>query len=127
MDEQTTAPANSQPDPEPGVSGPDGRQGQGAAADLRAELDASAARQAALLARLREAVLAAEPALPPELVHGATLEELEANAEAARAAVRHVRAAVASEAPPVPAGAPGRVAPQPLSPWEKIRAGMARL
>ena len=116
MDEQTTAPANPQSDPEPGESGLSGQEGQGAAADLQAELDA-----------LREAVLAAEPALPPELVHGATLEELEANAEAARAAVRHVRAAVASEAPPVPAGAPGRVSPQPLSPWEKIRAGMARL
>jgi len=94
---------------------------------LQAALDDFAAREQALLARLRDAILASDPALPPDLVHGATLEELEANAALARAAVRRIRAALAAEAPAVPAGAPGRAAPVAASPWEKIRAGIARL
>ena len=94
---------------------------------LQAALDDSAARQQALLARLRDAILASDPALPPGLVHGATLEELEANTALARAAVTRIRAALAAEAPAVPAGAPGRAAPVAASPWEKIRAGIARL
>ena len=96
--------------------------------DMRqAALDDSAARQQALLARLRDAILASDPALPPGLVHGATLEELEANTALARAAVTRIRAALAAEAPAVSAGAPGRAAPVAASPWEKIRAGIARL
>ena len=94
---------------------------------LQAALDDSAARQQALLARLRDAILASDPALPSGLVHGATLEELEANTALARAAVTRIRAALAAEAPAVPAGAPGRAAPVAASPWEKIRAGIARL
>ncbi|MCC6387584.1 MAG: hypothetical protein IT302_09390 [Dehalococcoidia bacterium] len=104
-----------EPDPEPGDD------------MLQAALDDSAAREQALLARLRDAILASDPALPPDLVHGATLEELEANTALARAAVRRIRAALAVEAPAVPAGAPGRAAPVAASPWEKIRAGIARL
>lgn len=131
MDEPTTLP-DPGPNPAPAfpeepsplpTSGP----GEDTTAIVRAALDESAERHRAVLARLRDAILAAEPALPPELVQGDTLEALEANAESARQAVRRIREAVAREAPQVPAGAPGRTVTQPLSAWEKIRAGVARL
>ncbi len=45
---------------------------------LRADLDAERAAHRAAVARYREAVLAAEPALPPELVTGDSLADVDA-------------------------------------------------
>lgn len=52
----------------------------------------------AAVERYRAAALAAEPALPPELVQGETLAEVEASLEAARRAVAQVRDRLAEEA-----------------------------
>lgn len=103
-------------------------------AEARAELEQERARTQAVLDRYREAVLAAEPDLPPDLVRGASLEELDASIGAARRTVAEVRArlteaAAASEVSPVrgfPVGAPARMAPSRagLSAAEKIRRGL---
>ena len=107
---------------------------------LRAELDEArggfeaerAARHAAV-ARYREAVLAAEPALPSDLVGGESLEEVDASVEAARRAVAQIRERLALEseaeaARGFPAGAPGRLGAgtEGLSPGEKIAFGLER-
>lgn len=123
----------------------DGAPEDGAAADelarLRGDLEAArggleaerAARRAAV-ARYREAMLAAEPALPPELVVGDSLDELDASAEAARRAVARIRERLAAEAEDAaargfPAGAPARAdgpAAEGLTPSEKIALGLER-
>ncbi|MCS7294020.1 MAG: hypothetical protein RMK15_07535 [Chloroflexota bacterium] len=81
------------------------------------------ARERRILARLREALVALEPGVPPELIRGETLEEIEASFEAARALAERARAA-AAQALRLPAGAPPRTAPAAASPFEKIRAGL---
>jgi hypothetical protein len=58
----------------------------------------------ALLALAREALIAANPDAVPELIAGATAEELRASLTGARAAGTRARAAAAA----VPAGAPAR-------------------
>ncbi|MBI2764508.1 MAG: hypothetical protein HYX53_01210 [Chloroflexi bacterium] len=100
---------------------------EAALAEREGLLGEGEAERALLLARLRLALIATDPAIPVELVRGETLPELDASFEAAREAVRRVRETVAREAPAVPAGAPGRSAGQPATAFEKIRAGMARL
>jgi hypothetical protein len=85
----------------------------------------SGAERAALM-RLREALLATEPTIDPELVRGDTLDELDASFKAARAAVARVREAIRMEqAAMIPAGAPGRAVPGPATALEKIKAGLA--
>lgn len=87
-----------------------------------------AAENQALLARLREVLLATAPSIDPGLVHGETLAEVEASFAAARETVARVREAVRrEEAAAIPAGAPGRAVLAPSSPFEKIRAGLGRL
>jgi hypothetical protein len=81
----------------------------------------------AALGRLRELLLAADPAVDPALVSGDSVEALEESFVAARAMVARVRDAVRREqAAAIPVGAPGRTATMPASPLEKIRAGLAR-
>jgi DNA repair exonuclease SbcCD ATPase subunit len=83
-------------------------------------------RQAAL--RYREARLAARPELPPELVTGETLEEIDQQLQQAEGIVARLRERMAEEAQGqrFPAGAPPRRAPDlsALSPLEKIRQGL---
>lgn len=113
--------------PEPSTDS-DGRLSSAEDDALGATLAARTAENAALLARLREALAAAEPALQPEMLAGETLAEVEASLAAARETVRRVREAVRREAPPaIPGGAPARQAEVPASPIDKIRAGLARL
>ena len=126
------------------IENADGPPDETAAAELarlRGDLDAArggleaerAARRAAV-ARYREAMLAAEPALPPELVAGDSLDEVDASAEAARRAVARIRERLAAEAEDAaargfPAGAPGRAdlhAAEGLTPSEKIALGLER-
>ncbi len=92
----------------------------------RAALDAERQQTRAALDRYRDAVLAAEPALPAKLVHGDTLEELEASIVAAREVVAGVRERLASSERGFPAGAPPRSActTSGLTATEKIRAGL---
>jgi hypothetical protein len=101
---------------------PEQRSLDAALAEREAELDAARERELALVARLREALAATDPALTPSLISGATLEEIEASYAAALAAVARARAAM--RAPSVGAGAPGRLAP-PRTPFEKIRDGLS--
>lgn len=85
----------------------------------------SLTRQA--VARYRDALLAAEPDLPPELVQGETLEDVDAAAEAARTTVARIRNRVAAERPrSFPIGAPARTPdrPHPMTSHEKIAAGL---
>jgi hypothetical protein len=82
------------------------------------------------LARYRDAVLAAEPDLPPELVRGDSLEELERSLVAARSAVAEIRTRLTEASASVergfPVGAParGRASTAGLSAAEKIRRGL---
>lgn len=78
-----------------------------------------------LLERLREALLASEPALDRSMVTGDSLEELEASFAAARATLTQLREAVRREqAAAVPAGSGGRAAAEPKSAFAKIRDGL---
>lgn len=81
-------------------------------------------------ARFRDLLLAGAPDVPADLVIGATMSEVEASFDDARALVASLRDSVAGQAPPPPpvsAGAPGRGIAQPRTPFEKIRAGLATL
>lgn len=83
----------------------------------------------AAVARYREAVLAAEPDLPPEIVRGESIEEIDASIVAARTMVARVRERVEARRPSergFPAGAPARD-PSPrthLTAREKIAVGL---
>ena len=81
-----------------------------------------------LVARYRAALLASDPAIEPELVAGDTADEVEASFIAAQRLVAGIRDALRREqAPPVPAGAPGRAAIGPHTAYDKIRAGLSRI
>jgi hypothetical protein len=82
------------------------------------------------LAAVRELILLAHPDVVPELVTGATVAELTASVEAARAAyagvVSRQPSVVRREPPVVPAGgATAVVDPANLPTAEKIRRGLA--
>ena len=100
---------------------------------LRADLDAEREARRAAVARYREAVLAAEPALPPDLVAGDSLAEVDTSVESARRAVAQIRERLAAEADEdatrgFPVGAPGRLEPsvEGMSSAEKIALGLER-
>ena len=77
----------------------------------RREVEAQRRETRAVVDRYRDAVLAAEPELPPELVQGETLEELESSLNGARAAVAQTRDRLTADEGgggfPVGAPAPG--------------------
>ena len=101
-----------------------------------AEAQREIARQRTLtrqaVARYRAALLAAEPDLPPDLVQGETLDDVEASAEAARATVARIQERIHErmqepERPRgFPVGAPARSVerPQGMTSHEKIAAGL---
>ncbi|MGA2284996.1 MAG: hypothetical protein ABSG55_01835 [Dehalococcoidia bacterium] len=88
------------------------------------------ARLQAAAGKYREALLAAAPELPAELVTGESIEEIEEAVERARQTVRQVRERLESQAQVgrVPTGSPPRGAPDysALSPVEKIRLGLSQ-
>lgn len=99
------------------------------------ELAAQRAETRSALARYREAVLAAEPELPPELVVGETLEEVEASLAAARRTVAQVRERIDAERASsagldrgFPVGAPARGGARGtgMTPAEKIAYGLGQ-
>lgn len=96
----------------------------------RAEGEQSATRLRESAIRYREARLAAAPGVPADLVPGDTIEEIDAQMEAAERVVAEMRDRMEKEqreqAPSVPAGAPVRRAPDysQLPPGEKIKVGL---
>ncbi len=76
--------------------------------------------------RYRTAVLTGLPEVPPGLVSGATIEEVDASLERAKAMVEHIARNLAGSTLPIPNGAPPRRPPDlaSLSPLEKIRLGL---
>ncbi len=96
----------------------------------RRELEEQRRLALAAVGRYREAALAAEPELPPELVSGQTVEEVDASLAAARRTVAAIRQRLADEAEPsmrgFPAGAPARLggSTEGLSASEKIARGL---
>jgi chromosome segregation ATPase len=99
------------------------------AAGLRRELARAHDGRRAAVARYREALAAAAPELPAELLAGDTVEAVDEAARRARELVARVREhlSAAESARPVPAGSPPRRGPDvaALSPAEKIRYGLA--
>lgn len=100
---------------------------RGQLAEREAALAEALERNRDAAARLREALLAGEPALDPALVSGDSVAEVEASFAAARALLERVREGVRREqAANIPAGAPGRSrGAGAMSAFEKIRAGLA--
>lgn len=109
-------------------------------ATLQGELDAARADSDRLGTRLRESALkyrearlAASPHIPPELVTGEELEEIDEQFAAAERVVSQMRERVEKErrqeSPPIPAGSPVRRAPDysELPPGEKIKLGLQQL
>ncbi len=94
------------------------------------ENDSLQARLQAAAGKYREALLAAAPELPEELVSGDSIEEVEEAMERARETVRQVRERLETRAQVgrVPTGSPARGAPDysGLSPVEKIRLGLSQ-
>lgn len=100
------------------------RTGHGATADLQtrtAQLEESVAFKDTELTALKEslneavakyraAVVSGAPGVPEELIHGQTLEEIDASLEKARSITSNIRSQLQAEAQAiqVPAGAPGR-------------------
>jgi hypothetical protein len=98
-------------------------------AAARLQLDAERAQTRAAVGRYRDAVLAAEPELPPELVAGETLDEVDGSLDAARRAVAQIRERLTVEEQASGgffAGAPARSGPTSAGMWtaEKIVAGL---
>lgn len=109
---------------------------QAALAEAQRELARQRTLTRQAVARFRDALLAAEPELPPDLVQGDSIEEVEASAASARTAVQRIRERVASERPRgFPVGSPARSserghahgvrgAREAMSAHEKITAGL---
>ena len=94
-------------------------------AELRERLAEREQCERAALGRLREALLASDPAIEPEMVTGETLEAIERSFAAAKAAADRMRESVRREqAAAVPAGGATRSSRSPQSAIEKIRAGL---
>lgn len=110
---------------------------EAALADLRTalegretELQAVQRQLASATARYREALLAAAPDVPEEMVTGATPEEVEASLIRARQVVERIRSHIESQMAEqrVPTGAPIRSGADlsTLSPQDKIAYGLAQ-
>lgn len=98
----------------------------GALDERRAELAQERVRSRSALARYREAALAAEPGLPPELVDGETLRELDESLAAARRTVASIpeRLTVEEQERGFPTGAPARSRPSAASPTDAMVVGV---
>jgi uncharacterized phage infection (PIP) family protein YhgE len=99
-------------------------------AALRQEAEALQASLKAAAGKYRDAVLARRPEVPPDLVGGETVEEVDEQLEAALRMVAQLRSHLESQAQAqrVPTGAPARRAPDlsALSPAEKIVHGLSQ-
>jgi chromosome segregation ATPase len=96
--------------------------------DLRATVSEAQSATREAVQRVRQSILDREPDLPHELVTGETVADLDSALTAARQTVAQVRQHLEQQAQSlrVPAGAPVRTVGDtaPLTPGEKIRAGL---
>ncbi len=110
---------------------------EGQVSQLRADLEKRDAELASLrgqmansTARYRTAILSGAPEVPEELVHGDTVEELDASLVQARGIVEKVAQRLGSQvaSEQVPAGSPPRRPPDlvAMSPHEKILYALQR-
>jgi len=94
-----------------------------------ADLEIRTAISQDAVTQLRDALTAAHPTIPPDLIHGDTPGELRASVDSGNALVTQVRAQLEADrdAVRVPAGAPPSDTPslEGLSAREKIAAGVA--
>ena len=99
-------------------------------AALRQEVEGLQASLKAAAGKYRDALLASQPEVPPDLVGGETVEEVDQQLEAALRMVAQLRGHLESQAQAlrVPTGAPARRAPDlsALSPAEKIVHGLSQ-
>ncbi len=93
-----------------------------------AELAGLRGQLAAAGVRYRDALLAAAPDVPPDLVTGATADELDASMQKARQLMKRIRSQAQTPPARVPAGAPVRSTADlsSLSPQEKIAHALAQ-
>jgi hypothetical protein len=99
----------------------------GEADGLRQGLTAAQEEARTAAGKYREAVLAGAPELPPELVTGESVAEIDGSLAQARQIVGHLREHLETQGPVhVPPGAPPRSQPDfsSLSPEEKIALGL---
>jgi len=86
--------------------------------------------EATTVGKYREALLAAHPDIPQDLIQGDSVSGLFASVEKGKATVHAVRKSLEAEAAAtkVPAGAPtrGAISVEGMSPREKIAAGISR-
>ena len=103
---------------------------QAAAEEQDAEAGRLRAQLAQALERLRDALLAANPDIPADLIHGDSVQELDASLLHARELVERVRAQVENRMAQerVPPGTPPRSTPNTatLSPRDKIAYALSR-
>lgn len=103
---------------------------QAEAASLREQVSSAQSDLRLSAAKYREAMLAAAPDVPPELVAGVTVAEVDRSLVAARETVAAVQRRLAERAAAerVPAGAPARGGTDlsALSPREKIALALSR-
>jgi chromosome segregation ATPase len=99
-------------------------------AALRQEVEALQASLKAAASKYRDALLASQPEVPPDLVNGETVEEVDQQLEAALRMIAQLRGHLESQAQAarVPSGAPARRPPDlsALSPGEKIVHGLSQ-
>jgi hypothetical protein len=99
-------------------------------ASMRAMLEDAAQREQDAAARYRDLVVRGEPALPPDLIGGNTIDAVDASVVAAREVAARVRSHIEAQtqAGRVPAGAPQRSAPDlsAMTPDQKIKYGLAQ-
>ena len=97
---------------------------------LRQEAQAVQASLKTAATKYRDALLASKPEVPPELVAGESVEEVDQQMEAALRMVAQLRGHLESQAQAlrVPAGSPARRGPDvsALSPTEKIIHGLSQ-
>jgi oligoendopeptidase F len=99
-------------------------------AALREQAETLQASVKAAASKYRGALLASQPDVPPDLVSGETVEEVDQQLEAALRMITQLRGHLESQAQAVrvPTGAPARRAPDlsALSPAEKIVHGLSQ-
>lgn len=124
---------------EQGVAGKDARiaELESALSEAKQESQAALAETARLkdaeattVGKYREALLAAHPDIPQDLIRGDSVSELFASVEKGKATVEGVKATIQAEAAAtrVPAGAPtrGGISVEGMSPREKIAYAISR-
>lgn len=99
-------------------------------ASMRSMLDEADKRARDGAARYRDLAVRSEPALPPDMITGDTIEAVDASLTAARELAGRVRSHIEeqTQAARIPAGSPNRRTPDvsAMTPEQKIRYGLAQ-